>query len=111
MAGASLTQYLPARGILAGIFAAAHLPNPILTPVTLLWGLCACFVFLRHRNIYPLAVTHAMLGICVAITVPGPVVHNMRVGLGYMRYHHRAAPPLAPPATPASLFTRIREMW
>lgn len=95
----------------AGIFAAAHLPNPILTPVTLLWGLCACFVFLRHRNIYPLAVTHAMLGICVAITVPGPVIHNMRVGLGYVRYHHRVAPPLAPPSAPASLFTRIRDLW
>lgn len=84
----------------AGIFAAAHLPNPILTPVTLIWGLCACFVFLRHRNIYPLAVTHAILGICVAITIPGPVVHNMRVGLGYLRYHTRPAPPVTPPAPP-----------
>jgi hypothetical protein len=71
----------------AGIFAAAHLPNPILTPITMVWGLCACFVFLRHRNIYPLAVTHAIMGICIAVTVPGPVVHNMRVGLGYLRYH------------------------
>lgn len=95
----------------AGIFAAAHLPNPILTPVTLLWGLVACFVFLRHRNIYPLAITHAMLGICLAVTVPGPVIHNMRVGLGYVRYHHRAAPPLAPPTAPASLFTRIEHFW
>jgi hypothetical protein len=95
----------------AGIFAAAHLPNPILAPVTLLWGLVACFVFLRHRNIYPLAITHAMLGICVAITVPGPVIHNMRVGLGYVRYHHRVAPPLAPPTAPASLFTRIEHFW
>ena len=92
----------------AGIFAAVHLPNPILTPVTLVWGLCACFVFLRHRNLYPLAITHAMLGICIAVTVPGPVVHNMRVGLGYLRYHHRIGPQLSPPA---SLFTRIRDFW
>jgi len=70
----------------AGIFAAAHLPNPILTPLTLLWGLGACFVFLRYRNLYPLAVAHAAFGICVAITIPGPVVHNMRVGLGYLTY-------------------------
>lgn len=91
----------------AGIFAAAHLPNPILTPVTLVWGLCACFVFLRHRNLYPLAITHAMLGICLAVTVPGPVIHNMRVGLGYLRYHHR----VAPPAAQASFFTRIRDFW
>ncbi|KAA6458752.1 CPBP family intramembrane metalloprotease [Acidobacteria bacterium AB60] len=95
----------------AGIFAAAHLPNPILVPVTLIWGLCACFVFLRHRNLYPLAVTHAILGICVAVTVPGPLIHNMRVGLGYVRYHHRTAPPLAPPTAPASLFTRLQHFW
>jgi hypothetical protein len=71
----------------AGIFAAAHLPNPILTPVTFLWGLAACFVFLRCRNVFPLAAAHALLGITVAITIPGPIVRNMRVGLGYLRYH------------------------
>lgn len=85
----------------AGIFAAAHLPNPILTPMTLCWGVCACFVFLRCRNIYPLAAAHAILGITVAVTFPGPVVHNMRVGLGYLRYHapDRHIPPL-PQAAP-----------
>ena len=71
----------------AGMFAVAHLPNPILTPVTFVWGLVACFVFLRCRNVFPLAIAHAMLGITVAITIPGPVVRNMRVGLGYLRYH------------------------
>jgi hypothetical protein len=85
----------------AGIFAAAHLPNPILTPVTFIWGLCACFVFLRRRNVFPLALAHAILGITVAITIPGPVVRNMRVGLGYLRYHapHPHSPGLeaAPP--------------
>jgi Type II CAAX prenyl endopeptidase Rce1-like len=76
----------------AGIFAAAHLPNPILTPITFIWGLCACFVFLRCRNVYPLAAAHAILGITVAVTIPGPVVHNMRVGLGYLRYHTPRVP-------------------
>jgi hypothetical protein len=80
----------------AVIFAAAHLPNPILTPITLMWGLCACFVFLRFRNVFPLAVAHALLGITVAITIPGPVVHNMRVGLGYLRYHTPHPPGLEP---------------
>ncbi len=82
----------------AGIFAAAHLPNPILTPLTFVWGLCACFVFLRTRNIYPLAIAHAILGITIAVTIPGPVVRNMRVGIGYLRYRapHRA---VAPPGT------------
>ena len=80
----------------AGIFTVAHLPNPILTPLTLVWGLCACFVFLRFRNVFPLALAHAILGITVAIAIPGPVVHNMRVGLGYLRYraHHERTVPL-----------------
>lgn len=73
----------------AGIFALAHLPNPILTPPTLIWGVVACLLFLRYRNIYPLAMAHAVFGICIAITVPGPVSHNMRVGLGYLQYRPR----------------------
>jgi len=74
----------------AGLFAAAHLPNPVLTPITLIWGLAACLLFLRYRSIYPLMLAHAILGITVAITVPGPVDHNMRVGLGYLTYQHHA---------------------
>jgi membrane protease YdiL (CAAX protease family) len=76
--------------IIAGtVFSAAHLPNPILTPITLLWGLTACLIFLRSRNIYPLAIAHAIFGICVAVTIPASVLHNMRVGLGYLTYHPR----------------------
>jgi membrane protease YdiL (CAAX protease family) len=70
----------------ASVFALAHLPNPILTPLTLIWGLTACLVFIRSRNVYPLAIAHAIFGICVAITIPANVLHNMRVGLGYIRF-------------------------
>ncbi len=73
----------------AGLFALAHLPNPILAPVTLIWGFAACLLFIRYRNLYPLAIAHAVFGITIAITVPGPVIHNMRVGLGYLTYGHR----------------------
>jgi len=69
------------------LFASAHLPNPILTPITLLWGFLSCLVFLHYRNIIPLAIAHAALGITLAITIPAPVIHNMRVGLGYLRFH------------------------
>jgi Type II CAAX prenyl endopeptidase Rce1-like len=79
----------------AGIFATAHLPNPLLTSVTLIWGLLACFIFLRCRNVYTLMLTHAILGVSLAITVPGPKIHNMRVGIGYLQYRpppHKVAP-------------------
>jgi membrane protease YdiL (CAAX protease family) len=70
----------------AVLFALAHLPNPILTPVTFIWGLAACLLFLHYRNLYPLAMAHALVGVTIAITIPGPVDHNMRVGLGYLKY-------------------------
>jgi len=74
----------------AALFATAHLPSTVLVPITFLWGFAACLHFLHYRNLYPLALAHAILGIAVAVTVPGPVDHNMRVGLGYLTYgHHR----------------------
>jgi hypothetical protein len=81
-----VTDYRKALAVSAVLFAAAHLPNPVLTPATLLWGAAACWLFLRYRNLYTLGVAHALLGICIAVAVPGAVSHNMRVGLGYVVY-------------------------
>lgn len=94
--------------VAAGIFSLAHLPNPILTLVTLVWGLVACMVFLRYRNLYTLGVAHALLGITMAITIPGPMIRNMRVGLGYLTYPqqhrgHHHSPRAIPTALPRSL--------
>ena len=75
-----------------GLFALAHLPNPFLTVVTIFWGLAACLLFLRYRNLWTLALTHAILGITIAVTIPGQMDHNMRVGLGYLKYHRPGAP-------------------
>jgi membrane protease YdiL (CAAX protease family) len=79
----------PAVLVAAGIFSLAHLPNPILTVVTFFGGLAACAIFLRYRNLYPLGLAHAVLGITIAIAVPGPMIRNMRVGLGYLTYAHQ----------------------
>jgi membrane protease YdiL (CAAX protease family) len=82
-----------AIALAVAIFTVAHLPNPLLTIATLLWGLAACLLFLRYRNLIPLGITHAILGVTIALCIPGPVTHNMRVGLGYLTYsphpHHR----------------------
>ena len=74
----------------AGMFALAHLPNPILTVATVVWGVIACLLFLRYRNLFTVAIAHAILGITLAVCIPGPVTRNMRVGLGYLTYspHH-----------------------
>ena len=86
------------------MFSLAHLPNPVLTPITAIFGCAACLLFLRYRNLYPLAISHAILGICIALTIPGPVDHNMRVGLGYLTYHqhHPVTPQPASLALPHS---------
>jgi membrane protease YdiL (CAAX protease family) len=87
-------RLIPSTGLAAlaaGLtFSLAHLPNPILTILTLVWGFAACLLFLYYRNLYPLAIAHAILGVTIAITLAGPLIRNMRVGLGYYTYaQHR----------------------
>ncbi len=85
-----LLRLLPSAGAAAlasaAIFSFAHLPSPILMVVTFTLGLASCLVFLHYRNLYPLAMAHAILGITLAITLPHAVIHNMRVGRGYFTY-------------------------
>ena len=87
----------------AVIFAIAHIPNPLLMALTLLAGLAFCTAFARYRNIWPLAVAHALLGITVAVSVPDGVTHHMRVGLGYRTWHSASAPAPGRPALPPGL--------
>ena len=73
--------------VAAGLFAVAHLPNPVLTVATLAWGIVACGLFLRYRNVYSLGIAHGILGLCLAIAIPNTLHHQMRVGIGYIRWH------------------------
>lgn len=75
--------------ISAMLFAVAHLPNPLLTAITLFCGLASCLFFLHYRNLWPLALAHAILGISIAITIPSQIDHNMRVGIGYLTWVDR----------------------
>jgi len=70
----------------ATLFAAAHLPSPILMTFTLVAGLFFCEMFRRYRSIYPIGIVHAMLGLAIAVTMPDSLLHHMRVGIGYLRY-------------------------
>ncbi len=72
--------------VTATLFAAAHLPSPILTTFTLVGGLFFCEMFRRYRSIYPIGIVHAVLGLTVALTIPDSLLHHMRVGIGYLRY-------------------------
>jgi membrane protease YdiL (CAAX protease family) len=70
----------------ATLFAAAHLPSPILTAFALAGGLFFCEMFRRYRSIYPLALAHAVLGLTVAVTMPDSLMHHMRAGIGYLQF-------------------------
>jgi hypothetical protein len=73
---------------LAGVlFAAAHLPNLVLTAATLVWGIVSCALFRRYRNVWALGLAQGLLGLCFAVCVPDALHHHLRVGLGYLRYH------------------------
>ena len=73
--------------ILAGVlFAAAHLPNLVLTAATLAWGIVSCALFRRYRNLWALGLAQGLLGLCFAVCIPDALHHHLRVGLGYLRY-------------------------
>jgi len=69
--------------ILVGL---AHIPNPVLAPVTFLggWALTECYR--RYRVLVPLGIVHGLVGLAIALAVPNDLHHHMRVGLGYLRY-------------------------
>jgi membrane protease YdiL (CAAX protease family) len=62
------------------MFSLAHVPNAVLVTATAIMGLGFAWLFSRYRNIYPLAIAHAVLGITLAITLPENTTHFMRVG-------------------------------
>ncbi len=82
-----LTQSgLRASLIAAGLFGVAHLPNPVLTPVTLVGGWLMSELYLRYRTVLPLGIAHGLVGIALAVSVPDSLQHHMRVGLSYLLY-------------------------
>jgi hypothetical protein len=82
---------LSAVSVAAGMFAIAHLPSPLLVVAALIWGFIACMLFLRYRNIYLLAISHAILGIAIGVTIPPQVDHEMLVGRRYITYMQKPA--------------------
>jgi len=77
------------RAVLATtiLFAAAHIPNPILTIGSALAGFFFCEMFRRYRNIFPLGLVHVILGLAMAASVSDALLHHMRVGIGYLQFH------------------------
>lgn len=62
------------------VFAVAHLPNPSLTLVTFFAGVAFTAIYARKRNLYVVAVIHAVLGLTLAVSAPDDWFHGLRVG-------------------------------
>ncbi|HXR93693.1 MAG TPA: CPBP family intramembrane glutamic endopeptidase [Steroidobacteraceae bacterium] len=72
--------------VTALLFSSAHIPNPVLVPVTLIGGLLLSELFCRYRTIYLLAVAQMLIALSLLISVPATVMRDMRVGIGYVCY-------------------------
>jgi hypothetical protein len=72
-----------AAGLTGAIFAACHWPNPVLVPITFVGGTAMAWMFGRVRNIIPLAIGQALLGVLAEWAFPMAWHHHMRVGPGY----------------------------
>lgn len=69
--------------LVALIFAAVHLPNPLLFALTLLGGLIWAAVYQKQPNLYALAISHTLTSVAVAVCLPSQWTNGLRVGFKY----------------------------
>lgn len=83
--------------ILSGaVFAVAHLPNPSLTFVTFFAGVGFTAIYARKRNLYVVALIHAVLGLTLAVSAPDAWFHGLRVGRHFLHAPSTIAAGIAP---------------
>jgi hypothetical protein len=73
---------------LAGLlFAALHLPNPVLVPATLIWGTVSSNLFERQRSVLLLGLIQTLLSNLLRWSMPFSWHHNFKVGPAYFLTH------------------------
>jgi membrane protease YdiL (CAAX protease family) len=78
------------------VFAVAHLPNPSLTFVTFFAGVAFTAIYARKKNLYVVALIHAVLGLTLAVSAPDAWFHGLRVGRDFLHSPSTIAAEISP---------------
>jgi membrane protease YdiL (CAAX protease family) len=70
--------------VVALLFGAFHLPNPVLTVATFAGGLLWATVYQRAPNLFALALSHGLMTWILISTIPSGLLHGLRVGYKFI---------------------------
>lgn len=70
--------------VAALLFASVHLPNPMLSTLTLVGALGWCTIYDRYPNLVPLALSHALGTLAVLYAFDDRMTGGLRVGLAFL---------------------------
>jgi membrane protease YdiL (CAAX protease family) len=80
----SMTNRGAAISVAAALFAALHLPNPFLTAMTFVGAFTWCWIYSRHPNVIPLALSHAIVTVAILHAFDEAITGRLRVGAAYL---------------------------
>ena len=69
--------------LVALVFALLHLPNLWLAAATFAGGLVWAYVYQRAPNLLALALSHALMSLLLAASLPPALIRSLRVGIKY----------------------------
>ena len=85
--GAACSSRTTGAIVAALLFGALHLPNPLLTIVTLVGALGWCAIYDRYPTIIPLALSHAVGTLALMYAFDDGIIGGLHVGYSYLMFN------------------------